>query len=91
MASRLRGYDFVNVWQEFSGLANAHKAVNLGQGFPDWAAPAFVKNLCQKAISDNHNQYCRAPGEIGLVKSLAKAYEPLLGRPINPESEITCV
>lgn len=25
--------------KEFTPLANAHKAVNLGQGFPDWESP----------------------------------------------------
>lgn len=33
IASRLKGYDSVSVWQEFSGLANQHGAVNLGQGY----------------------------------------------------------
>mgnify|MGYP003875954223 CR=1 FL=1 len=34
-------------------------AVNLGQGFPDWEAPRFVKDAAIDAINDNHNQVRR--------------------------------
>ncbi len=37
------GFDAPTVWSEFTPLANANKAVNLGQGFPDWATPDFAK------------------------------------------------
>ena len=31
-------------------------AINLGQGSPDWPAPAFVKEAGMKAINDDANQ-----------------------------------
>jgi kynurenine---oxoglutarate transaminase / cysteine-S-conjugate beta-lyase / glutamine---phenylpyruvate transaminase len=89
LAHRLKGYDFVNVWQEFSGLANEFKAVNLGQGFPDWSAPNFVKQKMVEAVNGDFNQYCRPPGDISLVRSLAKSYSPLFERELNADKEIT--
>ena len=34
-----------------------HGAVNLGQGFPDFAAPEDIKQKAMEAIADDHNQY----------------------------------
>lgn len=42
-AERATKYGEKDVWAIFTPLANAHKAVNLGQGFPNIPAPAFVK------------------------------------------------
>ena len=60
------------VWQEFSPLAARVGAVNLGQGFPDWATPDFVKNAMKKTQDDNINQYCRSAGLPSLVQALAR-------------------
>ncbi len=78
------------VWQEFSPLAARVGAVNLGQGFPDWPTPDFVKGAMKKAQDDNANQYCRSAGHVPLVQALAKRYAAHLGRPINWETEV-CV
>lgn len=87
---RLKGFDRPTVWHEFTPLANAHKAVNLGQGFPDWQCPSFCKTAITKAVNDDFNQYCRSAGEIHLVKELAKEYSALLNREIDPLTEVTC-
>eukprot|EP01041_Mallomonas_annulata_P010216 gene10216-21294_t len=87
-SSKLKGFDMPTVWQEFSGLATEYKAVNLGQGFPDWVCPEFAKKACQIAIESDYNQYARSAGDIALVQSIAKHYSPLLGRSINPLTEI---
>ena len=42
-ADRLKGFDAPTVWSEFTPLSQKHKSVNLGQGFPDWETPQFVK------------------------------------------------
>jgi aspartate/methionine/tyrosine aminotransferase len=87
-ASRLSGFDRPTVWHEFTPLAVKHSAVNLGQGFPDWPSPQFCKDALIKAVADDYNQYCRAAGEINLVKSLAKEYSGLLRREIDPLTEV---
>lgn len=58
-ASRLKGFDGPTVWQEFTPLAQQYKADNLGQGFPDWETPQFVKDSMNHAVAANFNQYCR--------------------------------
>lgn len=103
-AKRLKGFDAPTVWQEFSPLAVKHKAVNLGQGalqltlnaflsnglgFPDWETPEFAKKAFCDAIHGNYNQYCRSAGEMSLVEALARHYGPLIGRSIDPLTEVT--
>jgi hypothetical protein len=60
-----------------------------GQGFPDWKSPDFVKQALIKTILDDHNQYCRSGGEPALVQAIANHYSPILGRDIDPLTEIT--
>jgi aspartate/methionine/tyrosine aminotransferase len=60
-----------------------------GQGFPDWETPQFVKNAMDRAVAENHNQYCRSAGEPSLVGALAKHYSPLMGREIDAMTEVT--
>ena len=53
---------------EFSALAAEHKAVNVGQGFPDFSPPDHVKNAVKDVVQDHHmiHQYTR-----GFVSSIA--------------------
>jgi aspartate/methionine/tyrosine aminotransferase len=86
-ASRVRGFG-VTVFAEFSALALQHNAVNLGQGFPNFPAPDFVKAAAQQAIGADVNQYARSAGHPRLVKALANVYSPLFQRELNPMTEI---
>src|SRR4029077_3626317 len=45
-----------SVIREMTRLAMKHNAVNLSQGFPDFAAPMEVKEAARQAISDDVNQ-----------------------------------
>ena len=89
LAGRLKGFDAPTVWSEFTPLSQQHKSVNLGQGFPDWESPPFVKEAMVAAIHENHNQYCRSGGELSLVNELSAHYSKLIGRTINPLTEVT--
>eukprot|EP00276_Gloeochaete_wittrockiana_P008805 CAMPEP_0184658024 /NCGR_PEP_ID=MMETSP0308-20130426/23329_1 /TAXON_ID=38269 /ORGANISM="Gloeochaete witrockiana, Strain SAG 46.84" /LENGTH=415 /DNA_ID=CAMNT_0027096599 /DNA_START=186 /DNA_END=1436 /DNA_ORIENTATION=- len=91
LADRFKGFDEPTVWHEFTPLANKHNAVNLGQGFPNWKAPDFVKQACVDAIQENFNQYARSEGHLPLCMVLAEHYSEALGRPIDPKSEVTIV
>ena len=86
-ATRVRGFG-TTVFAEFSALALQHQAVNLGQGFPNFAAPSFIKEAAQDAIAADLNQYARGAGQLRLVKNLAQVYGPLFGRELDPLSEI---
>ncbi len=47
---------------EFTQLAADYKAVNLGQGFPDFSPPSFIQEAFCKALSGGFSmhQYTRA-------------------------------
>ncbi|KAF0688072.1 hypothetical protein As57867_020230, partial [Aphanomyces stellatus] len=91
MSERLKGFDKPTVWHEFTPLAIKHKAINLGQGFPDWPCDDFVKDAVKAAVDADVNQYARPGGHMRLVKQVAKHYDTALERPvpIKPESEIS--
>ena len=76
------------VFAEFTALAIEHDAVNLGQGFPNFAAPDFVKEAAQEAIARDLNQYARSAGHPRLVNAIADVYSPLFGRRLDPLQEI---
>ena len=73
------------VFATWSRLAIEHDAINLGQGFPDFEAPEFVKDAAVKAIRDGENQYSRSAGHPKLVQAIADTFEV----PINPMDEVT--
>ena len=66
-----------------------HNAVNLAQGFPDFAASAEVKEAAQQAIADDVNQYAITWGAKELRDAIARKFEREQGVPVDPEREIT--
>lgn len=86
-AHRLRNFG-PTVFAAYTRLAIEHGAINLGQGFPDFAAPDFIKNAAHKAIAADLNQYARGMGHPRLVQALAQVYAPLFGRELDPLAEI---
>ena len=65
------------------------RGVNLAQGFPDFAAPAEIKEAAVQAIRDDHNQYAITWGQPPLRQAIAGKYGAAWGREIDPEREIT--
>ncbi|XP_070845057.1 kynurenine--oxoglutarate transaminase 1-like [Chaetodon trifascialis] len=88
-ASRTDGVE-KNVWVEFTQLAADYKAVNLGQGFPDFSPPKFVQEAFCNALNGGPlmHQYTRAFGHPPLVKSLAKFFSSIVGHEIDPFEDI---
>jgi aspartate/methionine/tyrosine aminotransferase len=78
-----------SIFTEISALAVKHNAVNLGQGFPDFPAPEFIKDAAVRAIHDNRNQYAPAAGLPRLRAALAARWERLHGDAVDPETELT--
>lgn len=72
-----------------SSLANEHKAVNLGQGFPDYPMSEELIALVSEAMKNNYNQYPPMPGWMPLRESIAEKAFFLYKSNINPETEIT--
>ncbi|MDP9494275.1 MAG: aminotransferase class I/II-fold pyridoxal phosphate-dependent enzyme [Actinomycetota bacterium] len=80
----------VTIFSEMTALAQKHRAINLGQGFPNWDGPDFVKAAAAKATIDGgHDQYPPSPGIPELREAIAGRYGPLLTRDLDPGSEIT--
>lgn len=88
-ARRLDGID-KNIWVEFTQLAADYKAVNLGQGFPDFSPPPFIQDAFVKAVSGScpMHQYTRAFGHPPLVKNLAKFFGRVMDRDVNAMEDI---
>src|SRR5882757_6076722 len=72
-----------------SSLAVEHKAINLGQGFPDFAMSAGLVELVNKAMQAGHNQYVHMNGLPALRQQLAEKANTLYNASIDPETEIT--
>lgn len=70
-------------------LCQKHEAVNLAQGFPDFAAPPAIKAAAIAAIERNKNQYAITWGAKSFRQALAKKHERFSGVRVDPETQIT--
>ncbi|HAL95826.1 MAG TPA: methionine aminotransferase [Chitinophagaceae bacterium] len=77
------------IFATMSALAAEHKAVNLGQGFPDFPMSEELNELVAKAMRDQYNQYAPMPGWMPLREAIAEKVHYLYGSRVNPDSEIT--
>src|SRR6202045_4635222 len=78
-----------SVIREMTRLALKHNAVNLSQGFPDFAAPEEVKQAARQAIADDINQYAITWGAKPRRDAIVEKFERTQGVRIDPEREIT--
>ncbi len=77
------------IFTVMSGLATKAKAINLGQGFPDFPMNAELVELVNKAMKDGFNQYAPMPGHPPLLESIAEKIESLYNQSVKPHTEIT--
>lgn len=78
-----------SVFTEMSALAARHGAINLSQGFPDFAAPDWVKEAACRAIRDDHNQYAPSHGVKALRDAIAAKTRTLYGLDYDADAEVT--
>jgi len=78
-----------SVIREMTRLALKHGAVNLSQGFPDFAAPEEIKEAARKAIADDINQYAITWGAKPLRDAVVEKFARTQGVEYDPEREIT--
>jgi aspartate/methionine/tyrosine aminotransferase len=78
-----------SVIREMTRLALKHNAVNLSQGFPDFAAPEEIKEAARQAISDDINQYAITWGAKPLRDAIVEKFECTQTVKYDPEREIT--
>ena len=60
------------IFTVMSALATEHKAVNLGQGFPDFACDPVLLDAVSQAMHQGHNQYPPMAGVLTLRKRSPK-------------------
>ena len=78
-----------SVIREMTRLANQHGAVNLSQGFPDFAAPEEIKQAAARAVAADVNQYAITWGAKSLRDALVAKQQRFTGLRFDPEREIT--
>lgn len=79
-----------SVIREMTRRANQYGAINLSQGFPDFAAPAELKQAAIEAINNDINQYAVTWGTKRFRDAIASKTARYLGLEVDPDSEI-CV
>ncbi|MCD2516506.1 pyridoxal phosphate-dependent aminotransferase [Massilia sp. G4R7] len=77
------------IFTEMSQLAAEQGAVNLGQGFPDFACDPKLIGLVDEAMRAGHNQYPVMTGVPALRAAIAAKIAALYGRSYDANSEIT--
>jgi N-succinyldiaminopimelate aminotransferase len=77
----------VTIFQVMSSLANAHGAINLGQGFPDEDGPKEILEAAARAVIRGPNQYVPVMGLPALRQAVARANKRFYGLDVDWESE----
>jgi aspartate/methionine/tyrosine aminotransferase len=88
--SRRAGSFTESVIREMTRLALSFGAINLAQGFPDFAAPEEIKDAACEAIRADINQYAITWGSERFRRAIAAKYERTYGMRLDPERNI-CV
>jgi len=78
-----------SVIREMTRLAMRQGAINLAQGFPDFPAPAVLKQAAAEAIAADINQYAITWGAKPFRDAIAAKYGRTYGMEFDAEREIT--
>jgi aspartate/methionine/tyrosine aminotransferase len=78
-----------SVIREMTRQANLYGAVNLSQGFPDFAAPEEIKQAACDAILADINQYAITWGAKNFRNAIAEKAAWYLGLEVDPERHVT--
>lgn len=77
------------IFTVMSQMALDHKAINLGQGFPDFDPDQKLLDLVCKALNEGHNQYPAMAGVPALRQVISQKVKSLYGRDYDPVNEVT--
>ncbi|MBW1799754.1 MAG: aminotransferase class I/II-fold pyridoxal phosphate-dependent enzyme [Deltaproteobacteria bacterium] len=77
------------IFTEMTALAEAHGAINLSQGFPDFDGPEEIRQRAADAIMRGPNQYCPSAGIPALRQAVAGKVRRFYGLEIDPDQEVT--
>ncbi len=85
-ATRVAGFQ-ETVFATYSRLAREQGAIDLGQGFPDFAPPDFVLEAL-RASADGFQQYAPLTGLPALAQEVATDLAAKLGRSLDPAANL---
>ena len=78
-----------SVIREMTRLNQMYGGVNLSQGFPDFPAPAVVKDAACAAIQADVNQYAVTWGTRSLREAIAREFGRRYGVTVVPDEQVT--
>jgi aminotransferase len=81
-----------SVIRDMTRIAIAHGAINLAQGFPDFACPQELKDAAKAAIDADLNQYAITWGAQTFREAIARKFESTYGMPLDANTQlcVTC-
>ncbi len=79
------------IFTQISALAQAHEALNLGQGFPDFDGPDYLRERMSYYVDAGYNQYPPMAGIGPLREQIALKVERCYQRRLDTDREITVV
>lgn len=77
------------IFTEMSAMAQAHGALNMSQGFPDFQPPQPLQQAVVAAMAEGRNQYAPMAGDVRLREWIAANAERQCGVCYHPETEVT--
>ncbi|WP_301003556.1 methionine aminotransferase [Arsukibacterium sp.] len=78
-----------SIFSQMSQLAAEQQAINLSQGFPDFAPDNYLLQRLSYHSRHGANQYAPMPGILPLRQQIAELVQRCYRRGINPDNEIT--
>lgn len=77
------------IFTQMTMLANAHQALNLSQGFPDFEADPRLVKLVTEAMQNGYNQYAPMIGVQSLRDAIVKKYDQIYNIEVDSTEELT--
>jgi methionine aminotransferase len=78
-----------SIFSVMSKMALEEGAINLSQGFPDFALDEKIIHLVYRYMLEGHNQYAPMPGVPALRQIISEVIQNSYHHAANPETEIT--
>ncbi|TAL70885.1 MAG: aminotransferase class I/II-fold pyridoxal phosphate-dependent enzyme [Bacteroidetes bacterium] len=78
-----------SIFSTMSRLAFENKAINLGQGYPDFDGPQWLIDEAYKCMKEGKNQYAPTQGILSLRKAISEMQKKYYALEWNPDNEIT--
>jgi aminotransferase len=81
-----------SVIRRMTRVANAHGAINLSQGFPDFDPPPELLRVGERAMREGPHQYAVTWGAPNFRAALARKQSRFMGLPLDPDAHfvVTC-